>query len=234
MLDKRLSMVAAAVRPGSRLADIGTDHALLPVELVKTGICPSAIATDIAPGPLSAARRAVQEAGLEDRIALRLGDGLGPILPDEVDDIVIAGMGGENMAAILSGAPWLRHPRYQLILQPMSRPEKLREYLYTAGFAITGECFSSDGKRQYHALTAVYSQEPVPHTPADYYIGRVPRTPEGIRFLTRQCRRLQDRLTGLSRTGGSAEEIERLQQHLQAIREWLQHADHSANSEFLR
>jgi tRNA A22 N-methylase len=75
-LDKRLSAVAALVRQGSRLADIGTDHAYLPVHLVQSGVCPSAIASDIGAGPLDAARRTVTENGLTSEIALRLGDGL--------------------------------------------------------------------------------------------------------------------------------------------------------------
>ena len=91
-LDKRLSAVAALVRQGSRLADIGTDHAYLPVHLVQSGVCPSAIASDIGAGPLDAARRTVTENGLTSEIALRLGDGLATVLAGEVEDIAIAGM----------------------------------------------------------------------------------------------------------------------------------------------
>ena len=116
MLDERLKTVAALVRPGSRVADIGTDHGYLPVYLVKEGICPRAIAADLRSGPLESARRHVTAAGLSDRIDLRLGDGLTPIEPQEVDDMIIAGMGGETIAGILAAADWVRQPRLRLIL----------------------------------------------------------------------------------------------------------------------
>ena len=97
-LDKRISAVAALVRQDSRLADIGTDHAYLPVYLVQAGVCPSAIASDIGAGPLDAARRTVTENGLTSEIALRLGNGLATVSAGEVEDIAIAGMGGETIA----------------------------------------------------------------------------------------------------------------------------------------
>ena len=84
-LDKRLSAVAALVRQGSRLADIGTDHAYLPVYLVQSGVCPSAIASDIGAGPLDAARRTVTENELTSKIALRLGNGLATVSAEEVE-----------------------------------------------------------------------------------------------------------------------------------------------------
>lgn len=118
MLDIRLQKVAALVRPGSRLADIGTDHAYLPTALVQRGVCPTAIASDVRPGPVQAARRTVEAAGLNDKIDVRLGDGLEPIRPDEAEDIVIAGMGGETIAAILAAAPWVKDGRYRLICSP--------------------------------------------------------------------------------------------------------------------
>ena len=128
-LTPRLRLLADWVPPGARLADVGTDHAYLPVWLVQNGVCPAAIAADLRPGPLEAARRHVAAAGLEDRISLRLGDGLAPVFPGEADDIVIAGMGGETIAAILSAADWLADARLRLVLQPMSRAEETRRGL---------------------------------------------------------------------------------------------------------
>lgn len=83
MLDARLRCVAKHVRPGSVLADIGTDHARLPVYLVEQGICPKAIASDLRQGPADAARRTIRSAGLENRIEVRLGDGLTALTADE-------------------------------------------------------------------------------------------------------------------------------------------------------
>ena len=156
-LDKRLSAVAALVRQGSRLADIGTDHAYLPVHLVQSGVCPSAIASDIGAGPLDAARRTVTENGLTSEIALRLGDGLATVSADEVEDIAIAGMGGETIAAILEAAPWVRNEGIRLILQPMTRAEDLRRWLLTNGFSVLEEHLIVDGRHLYPVLAAQYT-----------------------------------------------------------------------------
>ena len=156
-LDKRLSVVAAMVRPGSRLADIGTDHAYLPVHLVQAGVCPGAIASDIGAGPLDAARHTVTANGLTSEIALRLGDGLSTVTAEEVEDIAIAGMGGETIAAILEAAPWVKDGRLRLILQPMTKAEDLRRWLLTNGFAILEERLIQDKRHLYPVMAAEYT-----------------------------------------------------------------------------
>lgn len=159
-LDKRLSAVAALVRQGSRLADIGTDHAYLPVYLVQSGVCPSAIASDIGAGPLDAAYRTVTENGLTSEIALRLGDGLATVTAGEVEDIAIAGMGGETIAAILEAAPWVQNEGIRLILQPMTRAEDLRRWLLTHGFSVLEEHLIIDGRHLYPVMAAEYTAAP--------------------------------------------------------------------------
>lgn len=156
-LDKRLSAVAALVRQGSRLADIGTDHAYLPVHLVQAGVCPTAIASDIGAGPLEAARRTVTENGLTSEIALRLGDGLATVAAEEVDDVAIAGMGGETIVSILEAAPWVRDSRLRLILQPMTRAEDLRRWLLQNGFTVGEEHLIRDKRHLYPVLAAEYT-----------------------------------------------------------------------------
>lgn len=156
-LDKRLSAVAALVRPGSRLADIGTDHAYLPVHLVETGVCPGAIASDIGAGPLDAARRTVTENELLSEIALRLGNGLVTVSAEEIDDIAIAGMGGETIVMILEAAQWVKDTRIRLILQPMTRAEDLRRWLLANGFSIIEEHLIVDGRHLYPVLAAEYT-----------------------------------------------------------------------------
>ena len=160
-LDKRLSAVAALVRQGSRLADIGTDHAYLPVHLVQAGVCLSAIASDIGAGPLDAARRTVTENGLTSEIALRLGNGLATVSAGEVEDIAIAGMGGETIVMILEAAPWVQNEGIRLILQPMTRAEDLRRWLLTHGFTILEEHLIIDGRHLYPVMAAEYTAAPV-------------------------------------------------------------------------
>ena len=104
-LPPRLAAIAALVPDGARLADVGTDHALLPIRLLLDGKIQSAVATDIRPGPLSRAKENAYAAGVQD-LSCVLCDGLTDVSPDSVDTVVIAGMGGENIAAILrAGAP---------------------------------------------------------------------------------------------------------------------------------
>lgn len=171
MLDERLKTVAALVRSGSRVADIGTDHGYLPVYLVQEGICPRAIAADLRSGPLESARRHVTAAGLSDRIDLRLGDGLTAIEPQEVDEIIIAGMGGETIAGILAAADWVRQPRLRLILQPMTRAEELRRFLLENGFHTDTERLVQDGRHLYPVLAVQFTAAPPPEDELPIYAG---------------------------------------------------------------
>lgn len=220
MLDQRLACVASLVRPGSRLADIGTDHALLPVWLVGKGICPGAIAADLREGPLRAAERTIQKAGLEERIEVRLGDGLSPVGADEADDIVIAGMGGETIAAILAAADWVRSGRYNWVLQPMSRPEELRRWLLTNGFTIAGERIVRDASRRYTVIQAQYTAAPAVRETAAYWIGGVPAR-EGADYLRGQLRRLEMRISGLRCRDVSHPGIPELEQVAETIQAYL-------------
>lgn len=190
MLDSRLRLAADLVREGSRVADIGTDHARLPVALVAEGRCPTAIASDVRRGPVDNARRTVEQAGLTAAVSVRLGDGLQTVQPDEVDDIVIAGMGGETIAAILEAAPWVRAERYRLILQPMTRAEKLRAYLFAHGFAILSERVTRVGRHWYTVIHAAFTGEVAAADAARCYIGRIP-LPEGDGYLQVVENRLQ-------------------------------------------
>lgn len=202
MLDARLRCVAKHVRPGSVLADIGTDHARLPVYLVEQGVCPKAIASDLRRGPAAAARRTIRSAGLENRIEVRLGDGLTALTADEADDIVIAGMGGETAAAILDACRWIRDARYHLVLQPMTRPEELRRYLYEAGFSIRGEEIVGDGRHWYTVMDVVYTGERIVPDPVRCHVGQIAR--EETAYLGRVRDRLLKRAAGLVLAGDTA------------------------------
>ncbi len=182
MLDARLTQVAVFVRNGSRLADIGTDHALLPTELVRQGVCTYAIASDIKKGPVAAATRTVAEAGLAEQINIRLGAGLETVREDEVDDIVIAGMGGETIAMILNDAPWVKNERYRLILQPMTRAEKLRRYLWGNGFDILKEAVVQDGRHWYTVIHAAFTDKCFIPDELLCHVGRI-SLPEGAGYL---------------------------------------------------
>lgn len=155
MLDKRLKSCCEFVSGKGIVCDIGTDHAYLAVELIKSGKCGKVIASDVKEGPLEAARKNVEKYGVSDKVELVLSDGLENINPDGVTDIVIAGMGGETIVNILEDYFRKNCPEdIRLILQPMSKPEMLREFLYNLGYMNISEKAVEDGNRIYTVICA--------------------------------------------------------------------------------
>ena len=207
-LDNRLMLCARFVRRGSRLADIGTDHAYLPVWLCRNGVCPSAIAADINPEPLARGRQTVVAAGLSDRIELRLSNGLREIAADETDDIVIAGMGGELIAAILDDCSYSRDPGKRFILQPMTKSEELLRRLCENGFTVTAQdCCVAAGKC-YTVLQAHYTGLTPPKDELFYYTGILdPQNPTHRRFLLEHAARLDKKARGNRRYAAPAERL---------------------------
>lgn len=161
MLDKRLQLCAEFVR-GTKVCDVGTDHAYLAAELLSSGKCISAVASDINEKPLAAARDTLAKAGVSDKAEVILSDGLKNVPEKGITDIVIAGMGGELIARILSECGWLDGKN--LILQPMSRAEFLIDRLCGNGFEILAQRAVSDGKFLYTVINAVKNGTS-PYTP---------------------------------------------------------------------
>lgn len=150
----RLRAIAALTPEGCGcLADIGTDHGYIPVSLLLEGRVKRAVAADIGAMPLDHARRTAAACGVEENLDFRLGDGLSVLEPGEADVIVIAGMGGDAIAAILEDAPWSRDGPL-LLLQPMSRAEVLRRWLPVHGYRVSAERLVQDKGVIYPILTA--------------------------------------------------------------------------------
>ena len=183
-LTPRLLTALPYVCGGRLLADIGTDHAYLPIHLCEAGILTpvtvkngerlSAIAADINKGPVERARLHVAAAGLSDRIRTVQTDGLHGLEVYDPEDIVIFGMGGELIASILDAAPWARTRGKRLILQPMTHADRLRAYLREAGLTVTGEALSREGERIYQTLCAerTVGEAPAPMTAAELAVGK--------------------------------------------------------------
>jgi tRNA (adenine22-N1)-methyltransferase len=91
-LNKRLMMIAGKIPKCHTLADIGTDHAYIPIYAVKNQLCEKALAADLREGPLKMALENIRRCGTADKIEIRLGNGLEPIIYNEIDVIVVAGM----------------------------------------------------------------------------------------------------------------------------------------------
>ena len=163
--------IAALVRNGRGLIDVGTDHGYLPVMLAESGYSGALFASDINAGPLSAARRTAAEAGLTNRIRFFLCDGLRLCPPDEIDTIVIAGMGGDMIVKILDEAEWCMNPRYHLILQPMTKAEVLRYWLVNNEFAIESETIAADGGSLYQIISASFGGKTM-LSDAELFIGK--------------------------------------------------------------
>ncbi|MBE6973838.1 MAG: SAM-dependent methyltransferase [Ruminococcaceae bacterium] len=155
-LTPRLHAVAELVPDGAFLADIGTDHAYLPVWLLLEGKIAHAIAADLREGPLDRAKLTAKEYNCTKNITFRLCDGLFGIAPEEADTIVIAGMGGETIAAILDQAAWTKNESYTLILQPMSAQNDLRRWLWQQGYGIRNEQVVREGDKLYNILFVRY------------------------------------------------------------------------------
>ena len=157
-LSERLERVVSFVRPCASAADIGTDHALVPVELVRRGIVKKALAMDVRPGPLSRAKEQISRAGLSDQIEPRLSDGLAALKPQEAETVIIAGMGGELIIRILTVGRHMWDSVAQWVLSPHSEMFKVRGWLLENGFAIEKEdMVCEDGK--YYVLMDVKRAE---------------------------------------------------------------------------
>ena len=220
-LTARLHLVASFVRQGARLADIGTDHAYLPVELVKSGVCKSALACDLRKGPLENAKAHVQSAGLADKIECRLGDGLSPVEAGEADDFVLAGMGGETIAAILSACPFICDKALRIIAQPMSHPEDLRRYLWDNGFSVLAEQAVAEDEKVYLVLCAEYTGEKTKATAADCYVGAVAPSEAAKAYQQKRLSAAETRLAALEKAGLDETEQQTLRDIVARLKEEL-------------
>ena len=167
-ISKRLLCCASMVQPGSRVADIGTDHGYLGIYLLQSGAARHVIACDLRKDPLENARRNAKLFGVDGEMKLRLSDGLEKILPDEVDTVVMAGMGGDLIQKILSQCPWRKREGLQFILQPQSAGSVLRRWLCEDGFEIQREEPVQDGHFLYTVMD-IRQGEPAPLTPGTEY-----------------------------------------------------------------
>ena len=237
-LTPRLQLLADWVPQGAAFADIGTDHALLPVWLVLQGRVGRCIASDLRVEPLRRAR-ATAELWDASGIRFRLCDGLSGVHANEADTIAIAGLGGENIAAILQKAPWTRDGEHTLLLQPMTRAEVLRRFLAENGYAIQREALVRERDILYPVMEAHGGEMRL--TRGQCYGGaKLSRDPLGDRYLIEKILRLQNALAGINRgmrnasarngaerraDEDKAEELREILTELFAMREEWRHAN---------
>ncbi|MCC8195724.1 MAG: class I SAM-dependent methyltransferase [Ruminococcus sp.] len=198
MLSKRLLCCSEMVR-GGVLADIGTDHAWLPIYLVENGKCERAYACDIAEGPLSFAKKNIASAGFEDKIATVLSDGLTMLSDESISEIVIAGMGGEMIRDILANG-LEKAKTANLILQPNTRAWELVDWLCRNGFEIAEQKVVADGKFVYPVINAQYNGTEKVLTQAECLVTGLDLNEEISReYLTAQIKRLRGATAGMKK-----------------------------------
>lgn len=171
VLSERLMMSIGMIPEGKVVADVGCDHARVAIWLVKNGIAPRVIATDLRPGPLSHADANIAYFHCEDKIETRLSDGLANLRPSEAEVILIAGMGGALTVHILSEGLERMQEADELILQPQSERGAVRRFLLTHGFDIVEEkCCVEDGKF-YNSIHAVNRTKASGNTASEQRMG---------------------------------------------------------------
>ncbi|CAM3809093.1 tRNA (adenine(22)-N(1))-methyltransferase [Mesobacillus zeae] len=167
-LSERLTAVAEYIPSGSRIADIGSDHAYLPCYAVKTGAVSFAVAGEVAKGPYLSAASQVKKEGLTKKIDVRKGDGLEVVTPGEVDCITIAGMGGALIASILENGKDKLGEVKRLILQPNVGAFAVREWLIRNKWELISERILKEDGKIYEILAAERGEPLRPYTEENF------------------------------------------------------------------
>ncbi len=206
--DKRLLICAEMVSGKGKVCDVGTDHAYLPVYLVQKGICSNAIASDISDGPISFAKKHIEKYKLSDKIEVIKSDGLKNIPPENITDIIIAGMGAETICSIIENVKWLENG-VNLILQPMTKEPLLRNWLCSNRFEIKEEKAVKDGKFIYAVIKAVYTGEKIKKDNVFSYIGKLDMKDETARaYALKQAEKFYRISDGMFKSGNIAKSEE--------------------------
>lgn len=208
-LSKRLQAIADFVEDGDRIADIGTDHAFLPIALVEEGHVPYAIASDVGEGPVAIAKQNVAAAGLTEKIDVRLADGLQGISEsDNLDTVVIAGMGGELIVKILAAGIDHLDGTENLVLSPHRDTDQVRQWLSDHEFGILDENMIEDEGHVYEMMLVGHTVPDVPYNAADLAFGPILRKKRDSLFMSELQRReaaLRRVLNGLQDAADSDE-----------------------------
>jgi len=158
-ISNRLTTAAALVTQGYTLADVGTDHGYIPIYLLQQKKIPAAIAMDINEGPLERAKEHIALYGLQAYIQTRLSDGVAALKPGEVEAVLIAGMGGGLVMHILKDGEKVCQSAKELILQPQSEIEHVREFLREEGYTILAEDMVYEDGKFYPMMKVQYQGE---------------------------------------------------------------------------
>lgn len=225
-LSKRLAKVGEFVPSQARLADIGSDHAYLPVRLMLAKKISYAVCGEVVKGPYESALHQVTLQGLADNITVRLADGLFAIEPsDKIDTITICGMGGTLIKQILLEGKERITGEELLILQPNVGEATLRKYLVANEYSIIAEEILEENKKIYEIIVAKKLIQPMSLNEAQYLFGPLLMQEKSPVFIKKWQRELMQRQRVLQQLQNSAqnhdEKIAELQVEMKLIEEVL-------------
>ncbi len=198
-LSNRLLSCAEMIKEGSKIADIGTDHAYIPIWLAINKKIPYALACDISQGPLNNAQKNINKYNLENIIETRISDGLLNIKENEADEIIIAGLGGNVISTILEQCTWKNKKDKTFILQPMKYEERLREYLYKNKYEILLERAVLCSNKVYSVMKVKFKDKISDIPDYQKYIGKMERnseSPAAQAYIRKQIKNLSNHKKG--------------------------------------
>lgn len=207
---ERLKSIIKLIPPCNIIADIGTDHAYIPVFAVRNGICIKAVATDLKNGPIRIAEKSIAKYGLENYIETRTGDGLSCIHENEADVIVIAGIGGLLTVEILGRDIAKAKNAKTLVIQPMNSIEVVREWLFKNGFEIYDEILSLEDGKLYCAIAARWTGKLTETDDIYYHVGQLLIERDGPlikKYLRSKLSRFDKIIAGLGKSHDSDTEV---------------------------
>ena len=198
-LTKRLALAAEYVRTGKNVADVGCDHGKLSAFLLKSEKTPFVYATDIREKPLQKTEKLLSELGLEGRYCCLKTDGLNGIPASAAEDIVMAGIGADVTAHIISEAEWLYNEKIHLVLVPASKRERLRRFLAAEGFETEHEEAVFDHGHCYAVMSVFYTGNKRGISVKEAWLGKIDTsTSDGKEYLSQTVRRMKDIIEAVS------------------------------------
>ncbi|MDB7086629.1 MULTISPECIES: tRNA (adenine(22)-N(1))-methyltransferase [Enterococcus] len=225
-LSKRLETVGRFVPEAARLADIGSDHAYLPVALMLKGKIDFAIAGEVVKGPFESAKRQVMKNGLSERIEVRLANGLDAIEKhDQISAITIAGMGGSLIRDILEAGRQNQRlsGEERLVLQPNIGEKTLRTWLKENNYQIIAEEIIEENKKIYEIIVAEKKEQPIDYSEKELMFGPFLLEDKNATFSAKWQRELKQREVILEQLKNASEQnrYETIQQEVEWIKEVL-------------
>ncbi|MCL1936486.1 MAG: class I SAM-dependent methyltransferase [Defluviitaleaceae bacterium] len=167
---KRINFIVNEIQH-EKIADIGTDHAYIPILACLLKKSTRAIASDIRKLPLEFAKKNIEYYNLVDKISIRLGSGLSKLNENEVDTIILAGIGANTIINILEDGKNILENTRQLIISPQSGLIKIRKYIHKIGFKIKNEIIAYENGLYYHIINLIKGTEE--YTKKEYILGKI-------------------------------------------------------------